>query len=107
MVNKALPLRIPFIRFVVKPFFCSHSALPGAKSVCSFLIRRHIRFAPCLWLGRISLCLILFSLLLVGKLCYFGKTCNSSHSSSGSNRLTIRRITDRLQHVTAHHLTRL
>src|SRR6266566_7372089 len=107
MVSKALPSPIPFIRFVATPFPCCPSALPGAKSGCSFPILRHTRCALYPWPGRISLCLILFWLWLVGKLCYVGKTSNSSHSSSGSNRLTVRRATDMLQHVTAHHLIRL
>src|SRR5205814_1404861 len=67
----------------------------------------HTRSALCHWPGRISLSPILFWLWLVGKLCYVGVTCNSSHSSSGSNRHTIRRVTDMVQHVTAHHLNRL
>src|SRR5207249_4684235 len=107
MVSMALPLRIPFILFVVKPFFCCHSVLPGEKSVCSFLIRRHIRYALCLWLGRVSLCLILFWLLLLAKLCYGLVTYSNSRSYSGRSRPTVRRSTDMVQHVTAHHLTRL
>ena len=107
MVSIALPLPILFILFVVKPFPCFHSALPGEKSGCSFPIRRRIRFAPYLRPGRVSPCLILFWLSLLVKLCYVGKTCSNSHSYSGSSRLTVRRATDMVQHVTAHHLTRL
>src|SRR5438045_2504233 len=92
---------------MAKLFPCCPSALPGEKSGCSFLIRTHTRSALCHWPGRISLSPILFWLWLVGKLCYVGVTCNSSHSSSGSNRHTIRRVTDMVQQVTAHHLNRL
>src|SRR5260370_20160852 len=107
MVSIALPSRIPFIPSGTKPFFCSHSALPGEKSGCSLLILRHNRCAPCHWPGRISPCLILLWLWLLAKLCYVLVTCNSSRSFSKRNRLTVRRITDMVQHVTAHHLTRL
>ena len=107
MVSMALPLPIPFIPCVAKPFPCCPSALPGEKNGSSFSIRRPTRFVPCHWPGRISPCLILFCLRLPAKLCYVLVTCNSSRSSSGRSRLTIRRITDMAQHVTAHHLTRL
>src|SRR5260370_39771839 len=107
MVSIALPSRIPFIPSRTKPFFCSHSVLPGEKSVSSFLILRHTRSAPCRWPGRISPFPILFWLWLLAKLCYVGKTCNSSRSFSRRSRLIVRRITDMVQHVTAHHLTRL
>src|SRR6266568_7644241 len=107
MVSIALPSLTHFILCMATPFPCCPSALPGAKSGCSFPIQRHTRCARCPWPGRIPPCLILFWLLRVGKLCYVGKTCTSSHSSSGSNRLTVRRAIDMLQHVTAHHLTRL
>src|ERR1700730_17818664 len=107
MVSLALPALTPFIPCVVKPFFCSHSALPGEKSGCSLLIRRPIRFAPCPRRGRISPFLTLLWLWLLAKLCYVLVTCNSSRSFSSRSRLTVRRSTDMVQHVTAHHLTRL
>src|SRR6266566_3923129 len=107
MVSKALPSPTLFILCIATPLPYCPSALPGAKSGCSFLIKRHTRCARCRWLGRISPCLILFWLWLVGKLCYVGETCNNSHSSSGSTSLTGRRATYMLQHVTAQHLTRL
>src|SRR5258708_21112413 len=103
MVSIALPLRIPFIPSGTKPFFCSHSALPGEKSVCSLLILRHTRSAPCHWPGRISPCLILFWLLLLAKLCYVLVTCNSSRSFLRRSSHTVRRITDMPQHVPAQH----
>src|SRR5437764_8760265 len=107
MVSIALPSRIPFILCVGKPFFCSHSALPGEKSGCSFLIHTLIKSALCRWPGRILPCLILLWLWLLAKRCYVLVTCNSSRSFSRRSRLTIRRITDMVQHVTTHHLTRL
>src|SRR5579859_2724587 len=107
MVSKALPLPTPFIRFVAKPFPCCHSILPGEKSGSSLPTRRPTRSAPSRWPGQVSLCLIRFWLWLLVKLCYGGATCTNSRSSSSSNRLTDRRVTEMLQHVTAHHLTRL
>src|SRR5216684_3905506 len=107
MVSIALPSRIPFIPSGTKPFFCSHSALLGEKSGCSLLILRHNRSAPCHWPGRILPFLILLWLWLLAKLCYVLVTCNSSRSFSGRSRLTVRRSTDMVQQVTAHHLTRL
>src|SRR5260370_36290983 len=105
MVSIALPSRIPFIPSGTKPFFCSHSALPGEKSGCSLLILRHNRCAPCHWPGRISPCLILLWLWLLAKLSYALVTCNRSRRSSRRSRFTVRRITDMVQHATAHHLT--
>src|SRR2546426_12030779 len=90
MVSIVLPSRIPFILYVGKPFFCSHSALPGEKSVCSLLILRHNRSAPCHWPGRISPFLILLWLWLLAKLCYVLVTCNSSRSF-GSEKHTHRK----------------
>src|SRR5579859_1809040 len=106
MVSIALPLLIPFILFVGKPSFYCPSVLPGVKSGCSFLIRRPIRFAPCLRLGRASPCLILFWLWLRASLCYVLVTYSSSRSYSGRSRPTVRRDTDMVQQVTAHHLSR-
>src|SRR5260221_3283732 len=107
MVSLALPSLTPFIPCVVKPFFCSHSALPGEKSGCSFLIRRPIKFAPCPRLGRVWPCLTLFWLLLLAKPCYVLGTYSNSRSYSGRSRPTVRRSTDMVQHVTAQHLTGL
>jgi hypothetical protein len=47
MVSMTSPSPIPFIHFVVKPFLCCRSALPGEKSACSFSIHRPSRSAPC------------------------------------------------------------
>src|SRR5712691_1524395 len=107
MVSLALPSPTPFIRCLAKPFLCCRSALPGEKSGCSLLIHRPSRSARYHWPGPISPCLILFWLLLLAKLCYVLVTCNSSRSNSGRSRPTVRRDTDMVQHVTAHHLTRL
>src|SRR2546430_4720825 len=107
MVSKALPSPPPFILCMATPSPSCPSRLPGARSGSSFLIKRPTRCPRCRWPGRISPRLILFWLSLQVRLCYVGVTCTSSHSSSGSNRLTIRRATDMVQHVTAHHLTRL
>src|SRR5712691_4370896 len=90
MVSLALPSRIPFIPSGTTPFFCSHSALLGEKSVCSLLILRHNRSAPCHWPGRISPFLILLWLWLLAKLCYVLVTCNSSRSF-GSEKQTHRK----------------
>src|SRR5229473_728622 len=43
----------------------------------------------------------------MAKLCYVGETCNSSRSSFGRIRLTLRRIADMVHQVAAHHLKRL
>src|SRR6266516_3259539 len=107
MVSIALPLRIPFILCVGKPFFYCPSVLPGEKSVSSFLIRRPTRFVPCPRLGRASPCLILLWLWLLAKLCYVLGTYSNSRSNSSRSNPTVRRSTDMVQHVTAHHLTRL
>lgn len=107
MVSVILPSHIPFILSAVRLLFCSHSALPGEKSASSLPIHRPIRSAPFPWLGRIWPHLILFSSLLLNKLCYGGKTCNNLCSSSGPSRPSIRRISDMVQHVAAHHLRRL
>src|SRR5690242_5663852 len=107
MVTIASSSPIPFILFRANRFPGLHSALPGEKSGCSFSIHRLTRSAPCPWPGRILLCLILFWLLLQAKLCYAGVICTSWCSSSGTSRPTVRRAIDMLQHVTAHHLTRL
>src|SRR5579864_6066803 len=107
MVSVILPSRIPFILSPVRVLFCSHSALPGEKSVSSLPIHRPIRSALSPWLGRVWPHLILFSSLLLNQLCYGGKTCNNLCSSSGLSRRSIRRISDMVQHVAAHHLSRL
>src|SRR6266699_5549750 len=107
MVSIALPSHTPFILCLGKSFLCSHSALPGEKSVCSFLIHTPTRSAPYHRSGRVSPYLILLWLLLRGKLCYVLVTCSSSRSFSRRYRLTARRITNMAQHVTAQHLTRL
>src|SRR5260370_16000358 len=107
MVSLALPSPTPFTPCVVKPFFCSHGALPGEKSGCSLLIRRPIRFARCPRLGQASLHLILLWLWPLAKPCYVLVTYSNSRSYSGRSRPTVRRSTDMVQHVTAHHLTRL
>src|SRR5690348_12871731 len=107
MVSLASPSPTPFIRCLATPFPCCLSVWPGAKSGSSFLIQKPTRSARCPWLGRILPCLIRFWLWLVEKLCYVGKTCTSSHSSSGSTSLSIRRATDMVEHVTAQHLSRL
>src|SRR4051812_427442 len=107
MESIALPLHIPFILCVGKLFFCSHSALLGEKSVSSFLIRRPIKFVPCLGPGRVSPCQILSWLWLQAKLCYVGVIWSNWRSCSGRSIPTIRRETDMVQQVTAHHLTRL
>src|SRR6266571_5443775 len=107
MVSKALPSRTPFIPFVAKLFLCCHNALPGEKSGCSFPIRRHTRSAPCPWLGRVSPSLTPFWLSPGARRCYVLETCNSWCSCSAIGKSLVRRSTDMIQHVTAHHLTRL
>ena len=107
MVSLALPSPTPFIRFVAAPSPCCPSALPGEKSGFSLPIRRLTTCVLYPWPGRIWPCLTRFWLLAVGNLCYGGATCTNSRSSSSSNRLTDRRATEMLQHVSAHHLTRL
>src|SRR5712691_13232141 len=107
MVSLALPSPTPFIRCLAKPFLCCRSALPGEKSGCSLLIHRPSRSARYHWPGPISPCLILFWLWLLAKLCYVGMTYSNSRSYSGRSNPTVRRDTDMVQQVTAHHLTRL
>src|SRR5258708_12772381 len=107
MVSQALPLLTHFIPCVAKPFPCCPSALPGEKSVSSFLIRRLIRFAPCPRLGRASPCLILFWLLLLATLCYVGDTCSSLLIFCGGVTLSASSSTDLVHHLTPHHLTLL
>src|SRR5215471_6205861 len=107
MVSLALPSLTPFIPCTITHSPCCPSAWPGAKSGSFFLNQGLSRCALCRWPGRISPCLILFWLWAVEPLCYVGKTCINSHSSSSSNSLTDRRATDMVQHVTAQHLSRL
>jgi len=83
MVSMASPSRILFIFCMGKPFRCSHSAWPGEKSACSFLMRIPTRSAPYHWPGQISPSLILFWLSLPAKLCYVLVTYNSSLSFFG------------------------
>src|SRR5947199_20672 len=54
-------------------------------------------------LGRAWPCLILSSLWLLAKPCYVLVTYNNSCSYSGRSRPTVRRSTNMVQHVTAHH----
>src|SRR5215471_10500087 len=107
MVSFALPSPTPFIRCVAAPFPCCPRALPGEKSGSSLPTHRPTKCVLSPWPGRIWLCLTRFWVWLLVKLCYGGATCTSSRSSSSSNRLTERCATEMLQHVSAHHLTRL
>src|SRR6266496_482204 len=107
MVNRALLSLTLFILCMGKLFFCCPSVLPGEKSASSFLIRRPITFVPCLRRGQVLPCQILFWLSLLVKPCYVLLTYSNSRSYSGRSRLTVRRDTDMVQHVAAHHLSRL
>jgi len=107
MVSVILPSHIPFILSAARLLRASHSALPGEKSASSLPTHRPIRYAPFPWPGRVWPLLILFSSLLLNKLCYGGKICNNLCSSSGPSRHSIRRISNMVQHVAAHHLSRL
>ncbi|HEY6409011.1 MAG TPA: hypothetical protein VIY29_16240 [Ktedonobacteraceae bacterium] len=51
MVSIALPLRIPFILFVVKPFICSHSTLRGREERVFFADpqTQQVRSLPLAW----------------------------------------------------------